>query len=109
MALGAIGREVGTNAIFQTPGRVRCGCQGAQRINARDIAGKVTCLAESGYLIVRNSTVIELPIELPGIEAKGPARYLRMTTQTFLAAGIMPNLRVRFALILNVNVFVQAP
>ena len=68
---------------------------------------EITCLIESSDLIVRHSVVIELLIELPCVETEGPACDLGMTTQTFVAAGIVPNLGVSFALLLNVNVFVQ--
>src|SRR5207247_1412183 len=108
MALNAIGSEVGTNSIFQTPGGVGGGGQSAQRMNARDLAGEVTGLIESSDLIIGDATVIEFPIELPRVEAEGPTGHLRMTSQTFLATGIVPYLRVSFALLLDINVFVQA-
>src|SRR5262245_38276497 len=102
MALDTISSEVGANSIFQAPGCVGGGRQRAQGINARDIAGEVTCVIQSSYLIVRDSTVIELPIELRRVETQGPACYRRMTKQTFVAAGIVPDLCVSSALVPNV-------
>ena len=101
MALDTIGSEVGADAILETPRGVGGGGQGAQGMNAGDVAGEVTCLIESSDLIVRQSAVIELPIELRRVETQGPTGYTRMTTQTLATAGIVPNLRVSFVPFLN--------
>src|ERR1044071_3826720 len=108
MALSTIGSKVGTNAIFQTPSGVSSGCQGAQGIDACHVRVEVTGLIESRDLIVCYSAVIVVPIELRCVEAQGPAGYVRVTVQAFTAAGIVPNSCVRFTLILNVNILVQA-
>ena len=69
---------------------------------------KVIGVMQGPQLVVGGPMIIEVPIELRRVEAQGPACDLRMTLQTFVAAGIVPNLRVSFALVLNVNVFIQA-
>src|SRR5215470_3333534 len=75
-------------------------------MNARDIAREVTGLIESRYLVIGESIVTELSIELRRVETQGPAGRLGMTAQTFVAARIMPHLGVSFALILDVDILV---
>src|SRR5262245_34239078 len=108
MTLNAISREVRADAKVQADGVVGRMSQGGHGVNPGEVRAEVACIAQSTQLIFRAVGVMELAIELGGVEAQGVARERRVAGQAFAAAWVMPDLGPHDAAVINGKGLIQA-
>src|SRR5205823_3060284 len=89
-----------TGAIFHTEGFIAGMGKQWQRVQVRDGETKISGETERAQLVVNESSIIEIAIQLGDIES-GRVGHCGMAHRTFAAAGIMPALGAEIAAIID--------